>query len=292
MICLCLLTFWPAPVVTEEPPPYWIRSAFKEINQQIAKYAFPNGIVGVAIKDLSSGGMFSFNSDVAFNPASVIKVPVMVAAYHQVEEGELSLDEQLILRDENKLTGSGSLQFLSSGKPYTIKRLIYLMITDSDNTATNMLIHRLKPSAINEYMREIGLVDTVIRDPSLFNKEEGQFNTTTPDDMVRLLERMYNKNLVSEKASTEMLKIMKSQHHRWGIPRFLPKQVDIANKPGSLDFVRNDIGIVFDKKHPYILAIFTRELPSNHGGSVLVGSISRIIYEKRATTSVEKGHRS
>ncbi|MDD5457296.1 MAG: class A beta-lactamase-related serine hydrolase [Candidatus Margulisbacteria bacterium] len=277
------------PVVPEilcnnKTQPQWISDIMKDINAQIDKYALPGGIVGIVIKDLTTGEYFSMNGNIIFNPASVIKVPVMVEAFHQVEKGKLSLDERLVLRQENKLVGSGSLQYFRCGKRFSVRRLIELMITDSDNTATNMLVNRLGMQNINEYMRRLGLRHTVIKDPTMFCKVEGQHNITSPVDMVILLEKMYKGTLVSKAASEDMLSIMKGQRHKWGIARFLPPTVTIANKTGSLDFVRNDVGIILDKDKPYVISIFSKHLPSNHYGSILVGSLSKVVYERRKQT--------
>ena len=259
----------------------WLLEIHDSITTQIDKYALPGGIVGVSIKDLTTGEYFSINGDVQFNPASVIKVPVMVEAFHQMALGRISMDEKLFLHQQNKIQGSGSIQYLPNGSVFTVKRLINLMITDSDNTATNMLICRLGTKNINQYMRKVGLRHTVLKDPTMFCKLPGKYNLTSPNDMLMLLEKMYKGELVSADASKQMLDIMKAQLHKWGIQRFLPASAIVANKTGSLDFVRNDIGIILDKKHPYILSIFSKQLPSNYYGSVLVGSISKVIFDRR-----------
>lgn len=249
------------------------------------------------MKDLKTNEYFAINGNMSFNPASVIKLPVMIEAYHQIARGKLSLEEQIVLHQENKLPGSGSLQFLRNGTTYTVKRLIYLMICDSDNTATHMLISRLGMNPINRYMRWLGLKNTVLQDPTMLCKIPGKHNTSSPNDILILLEKMYQGQLVNAQASVEMLDIMKGQLHKWGIQRFLPPTAVVANKTGSVDFVRNDVGIVLDEQHPYALCIFSKQLPSNHSGSVMVGSISRAIYDKRfesmsRTTNKNKDERA
>lgn len=260
--------------------PQWMVESFEGIKKQIAKYAMPGGIVGIAIKDLDTGETFSMNGSQLFNPASVIKIPVMVEAFHQVEQGKISLNDKLTLCQRNKLVGSGSLQFFKNGSVFSIKKLIELMITDSDNTATNMLIEKLGMYNINSFMRYNGIYRTVLKDPTMFNKKEGQYNITCPEDMLKIMDKIYRGKLVSNEASMAMLEIMKAQRHKWGIARFLPNVI-IANKTGSLDFVRNDVGIILDKDKPYIISIFSKQLPSNYSGSVMVGALSKIIYDVR-----------
>ncbi|MEK6556888.1 MAG: serine hydrolase [Candidatus Margulisiibacteriota bacterium] len=264
--------------------PQWVQDVVSDLDKQVAKYALPGGIIGISLKDLITGETFSVNGRQPFNPASVIKIPVMVEAFHQIDEGELSMDDLLTLRFHNKIPGAGSIQYAREGSRFTVRKLVEEMITNSDNTATNMLIEKLGMYSINAYMNKIGMRRTVIKDPTMLCKKPGRFNLTTPEDMLLVMDKIYRGQVISQKASAEMLEIMKRQHHKWGIARFLPRDVIIANKTGSLDFVRNDVGIIMGER-PYILSIFCRNLPSNHFGSVLVGAMSKVIYERRLQQS-------
>lgn len=260
--------------------PQWVQDIVSDLDKQVNKYALPGGIVGISLKDLLTGETFSVNGKQSFNPASVIKIPVMVEAFHQIEQGKLSMDDLLSLRFHNKVPGAGSIQYSREGTRFTVRKLIEEMITNSDNTATNMLIEKLGMYNINVYMDKIGMHHTVIKDPTMLCKKPGRFNLTTPEDMLLVMDKIYQGQVVSQKASAEMLEVMKRQHHKWGIARYLPRDVVIANKTGSLDFVRNDVGIIMGDR-PYILSIFCKNLPSNHFGSVLVGAMSKVIYDRR-----------
>ncbi len=264
----------------------WMSESLDGIKKEVTKYAMPGGVVGIAIKDLTSGETFSLNGNLGFNPASVIKIPVMIEAYHQASLGVISLDDKMRLTQRFKLTGSGSLQYHNNGEMFTIRRLVELMITDSDNTATYMLIEKLGARNINSYMRRCGIYKTILKDPTMFNKQEGKHNVTSPEDMLTLMDKMYKGQLVNKKASEEMLATMKAQRHKWGIARFLPN-VTIANKTGSLDFVRNDVGIIYANNKPYIISIFSRSLPSNRGGSVMIGALSKVVYDVRSHCNLE-----
>jgi beta-lactamase class A len=262
--------------------PVWVQKTVADINKQLDRYAMPGGVVGLAIKDIESGDYFSMNGWRIFNPASVIKIPVMIEAYHQIEQGRLALGTKLTLEQHHKLPGSGSLQFFRNKSILSVGRLIELMITDSDNTATAMLIEKLGMYRINATMKKIGMKKTILRDWTMLNKLPGHHNVTSPEDMLRVMEKMYEGRLISKAASEAMLATMKRQHHKWGIARFLPPDVVVANKTGSLDFVRNDVGIIWQNNKPYIVSIFAEHLPSNHGGSVMVGALSRAIFENRS----------
>jgi beta-lactamase class A len=262
--------------------PAWVQSAIADINKQLERYAMPGGVVGMAIKDIQTGDSFSMNGGRSFNPASVIKIPVMIEAYNQMEQGRISFNTELTLEQHNKLPGAGSIQFFRNKSPFTVGRLIELMITDSDNTATAMLIEKLGMYRINATMKKVGMRKTVLRDWTMLNKLPGRHNVTSPEDMLMVMEKMYQGRLISKSASEAMLATMKRQRHKWGIARFLPPTTVIANKTGSLDFVRNDVGIIWQNDKPYIVSIFAEHLPSNHGGSVMVGALSKAIFDNRS----------
>ncbi len=262
--------------------PEWIQHTVADMNTQLERYAMPGGIVGISIKDLQTGESFSMNGNRSFNPASVIKIPVMIEAYNQIEQGRISLSTELTLQQHNKLPGAGSIQFFHNKTPFTVGRLIELMITDSDNTATAMLIEKLGMYRINATARKVGMKKTVVRDWTMLNKLPGRHNITSPEDMLMVMDKMYKGQLISKTASVAMLETMKRQRHKWGIARFLPPSTVIANKTGSLDFVRNDVGIIWQNDKPYIVSIFSEHLPSNHGGSVMVGALSKAIFDNRS----------
>lgn len=264
---------------------HWLFSSINDLNRQIKYFTRNAGEVGIAVKDLKSSEYFSINGDIEFNPASVIKVPIMAEAFHQKKLGIISFEDKIELKEENKMIGSGILPYYKSGTKFTIGFLIDMMITRSDNTATHMLINHLGMKNINNYMKAIGLKDTSVVDDTLLCKVPGKFNKTTPDDMLLLLEKMYNGELVSKEDSLEMIEVLKKQKYRWGIPRFLPSSSEVANKTGSLRGVRNDIGIVFTDTGAYAVIIFTRKMPSNVYAATLVSRISRVIYNTRIPLS-------
>ncbi|HAR62616.1 MAG: hypothetical protein DKM50_06095 [Candidatus Margulisiibacteriota bacterium] len=257
----------------------WLVYAFKDLYDHVNQYS-NGGTVGISIKDLTSEEYISINGDIQFNPASVIKVPVMAEVFHQLANGKLTLDKCIVLKRNNKVPGSGGLYYCQNGNSYTIKHLVEKMITESDNTATNMLINFVGMNNINKYMNSLGLSQTVIKDDTMLSKKPGYQNTTTPDDMLLLLDMMYQGKLVNKKYSLQMLEIMSAQKHKWGIRKYLPETLKIANKTGSLNSVRNDIGIIFVKDKPYILTIFAKQIPSDFEATLFVRTISKLIYDK------------
>lgn len=251
---------------------------FNDIYQCASNYT-KDGTFGIVVKDIRSQDYLSINGNITFNPASVIKVPIMAEVYHQVAQAKIKLEDTVTLNMENKMTGSGSLYFSPNGSTYNVRTLVQKMITESDNTATNMLMHYVGIDHINRYMQDLDLGHTVIRDETLLSKIPEQQNQTTPGDMLHLLELMYNGKLVNEIASAEMIAIMLEQKYRWGIPGLLPDHLKIANKTGSVDGVRNDIGIVFAENNPYLIVIFSKQVPTNEQAVLFVKKISRLVYD-------------
>jgi beta-lactamase class A len=150
------------------------------------------------------------------------------------------------------------------------------MITESDNTATKILIDRLGRQNINKTIASLGLKNTYIGTAFLLDADN--LNYSTPKDMALLLHKLYNLQVINPQASQRMLEVLIRQKHRWGIPKFLPQNIIIANKTGALSGVRNDAAIVFYKDKPYILSIFSNNVSSNLQGNYIVRTISWEIF--------------
>ena len=119
-------------------------------------------MIGVAVKHLGTGEEASFNGDELFPMASVFKVPVIVELYKQVEAGRLSLDDKIMLKEADKVPGSGILRELSEGLGVTIKDLSRLMMILSDNTATDLIVERVGEDNVNATMKGLGLNKTIV----------------------------------------------------------------------------------------------------------------------------------
>ncbi len=251
---------------------------YELLRQTLENFAYTHpGNISISFADLTNNRKVAIAEDRLFNPASVIKVPVMVEVYNQISQRKLSLDDRLILRKSDKIAGSGSLQFQKTGNAYSIRTLVELMITLSDNTATHMLIERVGKENINRTMRDLGLKNTLVGSSDLL-KAEG-LNFSTPGDMTLLLTKIYHGHVVNRLASDDMLAVMRRQHVKWGIPKYLPSQVHVANKTGTLAYVKNDTGIVFLDDRPYVISVFTSKAANRPFGTTWVAQISRIVYD-------------
>lgn len=260
------------------------------------------GRVGVVAKNLATGERVVVNGDWLFPTASIIKVPILVEFFGKVHEGLLTPDQPVALLDSLKRPGSGVLQFLRGGQSLKLLDVATLMIILSDNTATNYVIDRLASThdaqleSVNRRMRLIGLRHTKLLNKlysyaTKKNTEEARrfgIGVSTPADMALLMERIARKEVISKDASESMVKIMRNQQDIQMAARNLPFQHDstlwIANKTGSLDEVKNDVGIVSSMEGTYVYAIFCDESKDlgeqvDNSASVAVARISRLLYD-------------
>jgi beta-lactamase class A len=222
-------------------------------------------------KDLKTGATVSYRADDKVQTASVIKVPILVELFSQAKEHRLALEDVVAFTEANKVEGSGILQNLGLGLRLTLHDAAVLMITLSDNTATNMLIDKVGIDSVNERMRRLGLEKTtlfkkVFKPASGISSEEQKkwgLGVTTPNEMLALMEKIYRKEIVDPASCEDMMAILKEQADRGQIPRYLVgpgwEKVEVADKTGALDQVRNDVGIVFTPGGDFILSLFAQQ---------------------------------
>lgn len=212
------------------------------------------GKIGVYFKDLSTGQTFEYNAQETFIAASVIKLPILVAVFQEIEDGSLRRDDILVLTDADKVPSCGALNQMHSGLEVTISDLCNLMITLSDNTATNMLIKTVGIENINSVITSLGMKKTRLN-RLLFDseaQERGLENYFTPAEIGFLLERIYTNNVISEPISQEIAAILKEQKLNSKIPHLLPRNLPIAHKTGEDSGITHDVGIIYSKR-PFIL---------------------------------------
>ncbi len=238
------------------------------------------GRVGIAIEDLATGMSSGINASANLPAASTIKIPVMVEVFKQLERGRVDFGTVVHLERRDRDWGWGDMADAPDGTARTVKQLLWLMITQSDNTATNMLIRIVGRTHINETMASLGLHQTHLGDFIRSETETIRYDLrTSPRDMVRLLDRIARDRMIDEWSSREMLAILTGQTHNGLLPVPLPKDVKIAHKTGSLHDTLNDVGIVYENGEPYVIAVMTTQLPDLDIGRAFIHKVSRIAYD-------------
>lgn len=216
-----------------------------------------DGVMGVAVIDLTSGRTLALNGDLVTAQASLIKVPVLAAAFQKIESGSLALDQKVELTEKDKAGGSGTLDARLGTKPLSlrIEELLTLMIRDSDNTATNKVIGLVGMDSVNQLMAQLGLKATRLRRVMMDQEaaKRNEENTSTPLEMARLFEFIYRERLISRNASRKMIEMLKLVQADFRAA--LPRGVTSASKPGGVPGVRTEAGIVYLEGRPYVLSV-------------------------------------
>ncbi len=257
--------------IAPQPDPQW-KSMENSIKTRVQ--LFP-GTAGIYIKDLKHGWVVEHNTSRLFASASLVKLPIMAALYTAQMDGRISLDETIELNWRNKARGSGKLKFVRNGERFSVRYLIFKMITESDNTATNMLTNQLGLEFYNHSFINMGLNHTnmsrTIMD--LRQRDRGVENYTTANDMGKLLEMIYHNRIVG---SSEMMEILKSQTVNDRLPVPLPEDWQIGHKTGLLRNTCHDVGIVYSPNRDYIICVLTQNIRNYRRAKSFIREVSHL----------------
>lgn len=191
-------------------------------------------------------------------PASMIKLFVLAKAMQDVKDGKISLEDTVILRERDMVGGAGTLVEYEEGTKVPISKLMELMITKSDNTATNILIdHVGGMNSINAYIKGQGYGDTILQHKMmLYNR--GRSNRSSARDIGVLLTKIYHRECVGEPYDELMINFLMRQEDRECFPEALPSW-HIAHKTGEVSGIYDDGGIFYGKGGDFILVILTEK---------------------------------
>jgi Beta-lactamase class A len=247
--------------------------------------------VAVYFKTLDAKFEWSVRPDEVFHAASTMKIPVMIELFHQVQQGQVSLDDKIVVNNEFRSIADGSRYKLSAaddseadlyrseGQSRTLRDLCELMITASSNFSTNLLIEKLGVENIRATVHALGADGVVVlrgvEDGKAF--EKGLNNTVTARGLAALLEAIAQGKRVDSVSSQEMLAILKRQKFNEGIPAGLPPGIPVAHKTGEITKIHHDAAIVFAKR-PYVLVILVRGLADSKQSAALMAQISGELY--------------
>jgi D-alanyl-D-alanine carboxypeptidase (penicillin-binding protein 5/6) len=251
------------------------------------------GSVCVAIKHLGTGETYLHRENEVVPTASLIKFPVLVEYYRQIEAGLIDHQATVTLRDEDKVPGSGILtDHFQSGSSLPLETVAHLMITYSDNTATNLVVDRVGLANVVKTMSELGARETQIhskvfrRDTSIAVERSQKYGlgSTTAAEMLMLFERLHEHRLVSADASEKMLKHLLSCDDRTKLLRFLPKEVKGYHKTGAVNESRTDAGL-FETPSGWIAMVCLtsqnqdKSWGDSNAAEILCGRIAQTAYE-------------
>ncbi|MDQ3170571.1 MAG: class A beta-lactamase-related serine hydrolase [Acidobacteriota bacterium] len=226
-----------------------------------------------------------------FHAASTMKVPVMIEAFRQADEGRFSLDDAIPVGNTFKSIVDGSLYELSAtedsdgevykaiGKAMTVRQLVTAAITVSSNLATNILIEKLGPENVRKTVARLEgdgmVVLRGVEDQKAFDK--GMNNATTARALMALLGAIARGQAVNAAASRGMSDILRMQQFNDAIPAGLPADVPVGHKTGNITRIHHDAAIVYAEK-PYVLVVLTRGIDDQKKSAKVIADISRVIY--------------
>ncbi|HVD62455.1 MAG TPA: serine hydrolase [Gemmatimonadaceae bacterium] len=223
-----------------------------------------HGVVGYSVIDLDNNARINRRGDETFPTASLIKVAILVTVYDLVAKGELSLDDPITMLKIDQVGGSGVSQYLHPGSILTVKDAAWLMITISDNTATNLLLDRIIIRRVWDKMEALGLMHTKVHSKSFRRNSSVAMDSsvkyglgvTTPNEMAHLFELLAQGKAVNPKADSEMLGILEHNGMDLMLQRYVSARA--AHKDGETDQVRTECTLWY-LRNRIIACVLTKE---------------------------------
>lgn len=237
----------------------------------------PGCTLGVSVI-APSGERFDHRADRAFVAASTVKIPIMIALFRQVDAGRRSLADRYLLRDEDRAPGSGVILHLQGGIAFALADLAYLMMSISDNTATNVLIDFVGMDEVNAVMRDLGMAGSNLGRKMMGRRaQDGEAeNWARPGEYADVTAAILSGRAASPSACDEMVALLEKQQNDRRIARALPRVGGRrwGSKTGSLPGLVNDVGFIVTDGRPVVISVFCEDPPDAHRGEEIIGAIS------------------
>ncbi len=234
--------------------------------------------IGVSVQT-PDGDRFSLRGDERFISASTIKIPIMVEIYRQIDRGNLALDDLFTLTKDDICPGSGVLLQLHPGIELTLRDLVYLMMSISDNTATNMLIDLAGMENVNAAIASLGMGHSALgrKMRGVPAPEGSPENWATPDDFRTALAAILVGTAASPESCAGMIEMLTLQQNTRRIGRYFPEgALPWGSKTGTVGDVSHDAGFVRGAGGDMIIVVFTRGFPVLHDAEPVMGEIARL----------------
>ena len=239
--------------------------------------AYPSIKPAIFVWSFETGKYAAVNSDKVYPAASIIKIPVLVQLFKSIEANQVSIYDEMALTQYYRSSGSGNMQYAQAGRKYTLDELAKVMIQDSDNTATNMLMAKVGGmDDINTGIRSWGLKNTHVQTwlPDLTGT-----NTTTAYDMAKILYNLENPSFLNINSREDIIKYMSKVKNNRLIQAGLPEGIPFIHKTGDIGTMLGDAGIVYMPSGQHYIVVILANRPHNDPAGVnYIKSASSLIY--------------
>lgn len=236
----------------------------------------------IAAKNFNTGKTFYYQHTNKVITASIIKLGIAATIFDKIEKKILSPNKQIKLIDKDKVIGTGVLKLFKDCSSISLFDAMYLMITLSDNTATNVCLRAIKQKDVNAFLRQNNFKHTILDDKYIskkmindiiFERKKYSFGHTTPDEMLMFLEKLFNYTLLKKESCEAILNMMRNQQIDIRFSRFLPTTnnvptsieiIDFGSKTGEISYPRmlGNVGFLTHKNKETIgIAIFVEKIP-------------------------------
>lgn len=247
-----------------------------------------NGDVGIYVRHLPSGREAAIDADTLFPTASMIKVPILLKIYDLIEKGALDIHQKLVYRDSLLYAGEDILGSFKDGEEIALSKVIMLMITTSDNTASLWLQHLSGTgTAINQWLADNGFEATRVNSRTAGrrpNWETYGWGQTSPREMAELLARIHNGKAVSAAASDAMYRVLTRIYWNEEALSQIPPYVQAASKQGAVSQSRSEVVLVNAPGGDYVFCVITKNQEdtsweADNEGYVLLRDVSRLLWQ-------------
>ncbi len=269
----------PLPTITSNPRDAQWETMTKELAKMAVTYP---GRVSIYLKDLKSGKIWMHHPDDLFPAASLIKVPVMIAAFYKIRDGQLALNERIAITRRNRVGGSGSLKWRPDGTKLTVRELLVHMINESDNTATKMVLDRLGIGYVQQQFPRMGLLYTGIYEEGMSIKGGRVMheNYTTAREMTSLMDKIYTGQAVDKVSSEVMLDILKKPKAVASrLAKGMPAGWEIAHKTGLLRQACHDSAVFLTPHGDYAITVLTGQNRSYSMAKDFITKVGKVTFK-------------
>jgi len=231
----------------------------RQVEQLITGF---QGTMGIYIKNLRTGKTVAIHADTLFPSASMVKVPILVGVMDKISNGSLSYHQKLLYKDSLLYAGEDILGSFKNNEPIEISKVVLLMLTTSDNTASLWLQSLAGTgSRINELMDQLGLQHTRINSRTPGREEQRRqygWGQTTPREMALLLEKIYRYEVINKKSSLHMQRLLGRNYWDEEGLEAIPPTIEVFSKNGAVNASRSEVMLVNAPRNPYVFCIITK----------------------------------